>query len=324
MGDHEIVTHYDIQELLRDIQNFNKAPKQFWPGQGASFFIRLPDRSAPFNYPEEISAEWLFFLEEEQEEILYDIAGDALQVIEQDNSSSTHFIIGGPGTGKTCIILNLLKLFTDLDLKVGIVISENLAAYTEVSTGADLAQFRISLSNITSLDLDILLLDDPNNLIDTIRLTQSSTIKVAVLAFDPLQVEEDITDDAFEGIKRTYGITTHILGGCYRQKENVGKATKHVIDMIATSTPFLRKDKIKSFRGNRQQLTELANNLNFINPHGYIEYYPNATVNDILHEVRRILAHEWLMWKHWPGLLILLDGVSLTEASLEALGSVDI
>jgi hypothetical protein len=162
-------------------------------------------------------------------------------------------------------------------------------------------------------------LDDPNNLIDTIRLTQSSTIKVAVLAFDPLQVEEDITDDAFEGIKRTYGITTHILGGCYRQKENVGKATKHVIDMIATSTPFLRKDKIKSFRGNRQQLTELANNLNFINPHGYIEYYPNATVNDILHEVTRILTHEWLMWKHWPGLLILLDGVSLTEAFLEAL-----
>jgi superfamily I DNA/RNA helicase len=109
------------------------------------------------------------------------------------------------------------------------------------------------------------------------------------------------------------------LSTCYRQKENVGKATKQVVDNVANSTPILRDDKINAFWQDRQFLTQISNNLIFVNPHGYTEYYSASTVNDVKAEVNRILKDDWLMWKHCPGLLILLDGCDLSKEATAAL-----
>jgi hypothetical protein len=114
-------------------------------------------------------------------------------------------------------------------------------------------------------------------------------------------------------------IETHILSGCYRQRENVGKATKQVIDAIADSTPFLRKDKIDDFRKRRGKLTEISNELEFRNPHGYSKYYEDATVGNLKTEVNRILELEYLWWTHCPGLLILLHDCQLSDEALAEL-----
>lgn len=89
-------------------------------------------------------------------------------------------------------------------------------------------------------------------------------------------------------------------------------ATKNVVDVIANSTPFLREDKIENYREERRQLTGLANDLIFLNPHGYTHYYKHPNIKDFQNEVNRILQAEWLLWKHWPGLLIVED-VKLPE-----------
>jgi superfamily I DNA/RNA helicase len=102
----------------------------------------------------------------------------------------------------------------------------------------------------------------------------------------------------------------------------VGENTKHVIDVIARSTPFSADQRIADYTAGHQRLTSQANYLRFVNPAGYLNYYANATVNDIHHEVRRIIQHEWLMWQHTPGLLVvegLDEGYQLSDASREAL-----
>ena len=85
-----------------------------------------------------------------------------IDATEEDSTLRIYFIIGGPGSGKTCILLNLLKHFTELDLKVGIIMSDLLASYTETSSNANISQFRVTLNEIP--DLHILLIDDPDEM----------------------------------------------------------------------------------------------------------------------------------------------------------------
>ena len=92
--------------------------------------------------------------------------------------------------------------------------------------------------------------------------------------------------------------------------------------MVASSTPFLADYKIDDHREQHQKLTALANEIIFVNPAGYVQYYVEATVENIQSEVNRILREEWLLWRHHPGLLVvegLADGYTLSEASRTAL-----
>lgn len=98
----------------------------------------------------------------------------------------------------------------------------------------------------------------------------------------------------------------------------MGESAKHVIDMVARSTPFLAEQKIENYHGKHHWLTTKANNVRFINPAGYIQYYVGATVADIQQEVSRILSTHWLMWKFSPGLLVvegLDNNYALSDAS---------
>jgi hypothetical protein len=264
-----------------------------------------------------VSPEWLYFLAEEQNSIFESIFDQIINEISGDGGKSRHIIMGGPGTGKTCILLNLLKYFVDYaEYQIGIDIADHVVSYIEATTQTNIAQF-VARPPYAS-QLDVLLVDDPAQLAQTLALA-STTSMTTVVAFDPLQLQDSITDADLTNALSTYDAQPHFLHACYRQKENVGKTTKNVVDVIAASTPFLDQGKIKSFRAQRQELTELSNQLRFMNPLGYSNYYSTATVEDLRFEVNRILSNEWLMWKHWPGLLILLDECELSEESNDVL-----
>lgn len=314
VGIHEIVSRYSDGKYESDIRSINEAPNQFWPEQQSEFFISYPDKSITLKYKDEVSSEWLYFLEDTQEKIFWDIVNEVA-----NNQHSSAFVVGGPGTGKTCILVNLLKLFADSEYDVGIVLSDSLTQYIEASTEANISKYRVSLGAISSLDL--LLIDDPThyNLMRALTLKKTSSIKAIVAAFDPLQLDKAISDQEFEKLVETNKVAVHTLGECYRQKENVGKATKRIVDIVAASTPFLAENKIQRFQEKHKSLTSLANDLEFLNPHGYTEVYPHATVDNIRYEVKRILSSKQLMWQHWPGLLILLDGCELTDEAMTAL-----
>jgi len=299
MGGHEIVKRYDEIKYIVDTMINEPAPEAFWPEKQSGFFSSSPDLTIPFQFPEEISPEWLYFLDEEQESVFENIA----EIIFSDQYH-IHFILGGPGTGKSCVLLNLLKYFYDIGQhEIGIIISDEYASYISSSTSLDINLFRCEKYELP--EVDILLVDDPYD--PEYYFSSKTWVERTdiIIAFDPLQLPGDFTDDQLDELVTKYDITTHELQTCYRQKESVGLSTKKVVDVIAASTPFLAKEKIKRFRQERSKLVSLSNKISFSNPHGYVETYINANVDDIKKEVARVLRYDYLLWKHCHSVLIL-------------------
>lgn len=305
MGAHETVKRYSYKKYHHDMLTAEEAPDRFFPEKKAAFFIDYPDYTVSVNYMEEMSAEWLYFLEDEQQQILEEIEDKFLYDL---NNCST-FIVGGPGTGKTCILLALLS-FLGEDYRVGISISPEVLQYVEETTKADIAQFKVQLG--AASELDLLLVDDPSRaeLEQALALKRSGRIKAVVAAFDPLQLDEAISDQEFNEICDDHQVKVCTLKKCYRQKKNLGENTKRIADRIAESTPFVAEHKIQAFHNERKKLTGLSNNLEFINPHGYIRTYVDTTIADVQNEVIRISNST--MWEHCQGLLILLGNCNLS------------
>lgn len=325
MGGHEIVNRYDDNMRIKDLRNHQAAPDFFWP-ERAGFFRRNPDPTEPFHYQEEVSDEWLYFLEKRQSKVDRKISNRLWKLVDQGEFPPPYIILGGPGTGKTCILLNLLRFYGDLDadFSTGIVLSDQLTEYIEQSTSADISAYRVD-PYLLEERLDLLLFDDPGTVGEiefALHAYKQDRLGAVVIAFDPLQLSDALRDADFQELVAKFGAQVYELSTCYRQKKNVGENTRQVIDMIAKSTPYLHEPKIRDHYQQHSELTKLSNELEFVNPAGYVEYYVEATVPDIQGEVNRILARPWLMWTHSPGLLVvegLKDGFTLSDSSQAAL-----
>jgi DNA replication protein DnaC len=313
IGAHEVVPRYSDQKYKTDARTAKEAPPEFFPNNRTSFFHRNPDPNITTKYHEEISPDWVYFLDKTQKGIRDKIVNTVLKF-----DSTSHFIIGGPGTGKTCILLSLLEEFVAVDYRVGILFSNDLLVeYIESSTRENISQYRVSYDAVPPLDL--LLVDDPTYslLKNSLSLRTGVRVKTIVTAFDPLQLDKPILDVELERLRKENKVNIHHLNECYRQKENVGRAAKVVFDAIAKSSAFLARAKKKADRESRREVTRLANDLDFVNPGGYTIEYTDSTVNDVRTEVNRILRFPHLMWTHFPGLLLLTHGsIDLSDACL--------
>lgn len=304
LGDHDVVPRYNDQKLKFDLSCLRPAPPAFLGDARSKFFRRNPDRTITVAYSQEFSDDWLYFLAEEQRTAQEDVL---LGILYRD--SPAFMVVGGPGTGKTCILLNLLRDLAE-DFDVGIHLSDALAEYIEYATGADVSAFRAN--PFSDRPLDVLLVDDPS--FDEIKAATSAKengrVGSIVLAFDPLQLEEQLSDEAFNKIRYDGNYTVHRLQQCYRQKANLGKNTKYIVDAIAESTPFMRPDRTLDHRLRFKKMTEFSNDMSFPNPAGYLEVYPEATGSDVTRELLR-LGSSFLDKR--GGLLIVFDDERLPE-----------
>ncbi|MBK8464928.1 MAG: hypothetical protein IPL32_03780 [Chloracidobacterium sp.] len=314
VGGHDVVRRYSDLTYMLDQLTLGDPPSRFYFGKRTKTFQRHPDRNVEITYNEETHPDWIYFLDAHQKEFFDEIS----ESIFNEGERAT-WIVGGPGTGKTCILLQLLKLFVDLDYSVGIRISDALAEYIENSTGEPIQQFRVNAAH--SARLDILLVDDPS--FDTLKGSLSrwkeDNAGSVVVAFDPLQLDKPLPDKAFNKLRYDYGVTVHKMNQCYRQKAAVGERAKDLMDQVADSSPYLADAKKKAFREEHKEVTKVANELEFVNPHGYVEIYDEATTEHVELEVARILESKSLMWTHTPGLLILLDNCELSAEARLAL-----
>jgi hypothetical protein len=326
MGGHETPGRYDDQKARHDLRNNVEAYPFFWPERGG-FFRRNPDRRIELLTGDEVTSDWIYYLGDDQARVDRKIRNRVFKFLDYGKEVPPYFIVGGPGTGKTCILLNLLRFFCDIDpdFTTRIAISKAHIDYVERSTNANISQYRTYMRGGKFKGSDLLLFDDPKkkwHIERILKWHKAGDIGAAVIAFDPLQLEDALADAEFSRLVQEYGVHVYELKTCYRQKENVGAVTKHVIDMIADSSPFDHPPKVKRHKEEHGELTTLANAIEFINPAGYVEYYPDASVSEIQQEVKRILQYEWMMWEHHPGLLVveeLRKGYELSEAANEVL-----
>lgn len=306
VGPKHIVPRYNKQKLCQDLDNCEKAPDHFWPERPSGFFAEYPDTSIQ-PYGMELYPEWAYWLDQEQDAVQQAIQNDLLGMMALllNTTGRTFFLVGGPGTGKSCILLNLLKNYVEQDFNVGLAMADQLVDYVARSTNTTVKEHLIA-GGWAAHGLDILLVDDPPNtatIEQYARLVQQGNVKIVVIAFDPLQLDTSMTDQEYQELVKAYQAQVFALSTCYRQKEHVGQATKKAADVIAASTPFLDQRKIEDYHGKRSTLTQLANEMQFSNPRGYTRVYEKATVQNVQDEVRRI-NKPGLLWQHWHSLLV--------------------
>jgi len=336
VGGKAIIPRYTSSMAYLDQLQNRDVPIRFYPDEVASelrFFTRNPClRFQQFGL--EQSSEWVYFLSDQQAEIVEELRDRSWRCYSSSRPLPVSFIIGGPGTGKTNILINLLKDLTEDGFGVKIHLGEEVAKYLDAShPEADLQRFLVrdglaeNLVHPTGTEVNMVLVDDPRDAREVRGWLERSTAGSGpglVLAFDPCQLSSfdprrrssGITDVEFEELVREYRVELYELNACYRQKENIGIASKKAMKVIADSTPFRDHKKIHEFRESHRHLTEISNNLTFLNPLGQVQVYQPDTLDGLLchlgNEINRIAGLP--LWTYWPPVLFVIDRAAGTKA----------
>lgn len=321
VGDHGTVGNYPARSLPDDIEKAVRARAAFWPDNGQ--FAKLFEGSIGNKYEifaNEFDPEWLYYLSVQQK----GVADSILRQTARAHTNEPRFFIiaGGPGTGKTSILLKLL-----FDLKKtnrtnpALVVSNELAKHIQLCLkGVNLSGCQIDHRELARRayhldyfdeEYDVLLFDDPETLeqMKSVLAAAYGACKVVVLAFDPYQLHGDLTDSEYQSLLQKYEVRrSYVLTQCYRQKQNVGTTALKIMENIAASTPFLDSGKKIAFYKNHTLLSRISNELKFCNPYGYTKAYSEASRTDVITELHRL--KRFPLWQHSPPLLLVIDARS--------------
>ncbi|HKO18401.1 MAG TPA: ATP-binding protein [Acidobacteriaceae bacterium] len=312
MGKHEVVPRYvATSSLSSELRSATEPPADLGCSRPPGFFTF--DAETEWRaFANEAEPSWISYLDSQQEAVVASILERVDQRSQASRAWNLTVIVGGPGTGKTSILLNLLDRAFAYNLMPEIVVSDALSEYIASASFVDIAPYRTTVEQgCREQRGDILLVDDPDSasqLQDLKWLAQTRAYKAVVVAFDPLQLTDRLDDRSLENLVSGSGAARHYLTACYRQKEVVGRAAKRSLDALAASSEFHRGSRKWNAEGpaSRRLITELANNVVFRNPSGRAKVHATATPELVRQEVRRI-ARARHIWKHWPPLLVALD-----------------
>lgn len=320
VGKHEIVRDYvSTANVSREVATAAEPPKSLTTARPHGFFT-FDAHEQWQSFANEADPAWLSYLDTEQGAVVcqllnaIDHRGTDLQ------SSPLALVMGGPGTGKTSILLNLLDRLFELDLMPEVVVSDQVADYINAASRIDLRSYQTTLqqAQVTPRG-DVLLVDDPDD-VDSLKalrsLAQSRKYRAVVALFDPLQVRGKLDDLKLARLSEQPSVATYQLSYCYRQKKVVGQAALRMLNAVAASIPFLpgSRKAAGGFTEARVNMTRLANALVFRNPSGRAKVHAVADERTVASEVARILRHEG-RWTHWPPLLIAVDDENRVELS---------
>lgn len=278
-------------------------------------------------YGNEVSRDWVYFLDEVQTRATEEIVTEIEDALAGDSRSAT-FVIGGPGTGKTSVLLQLLMRLSNAVVTnretwdVRLDIGDRLASFIKASTDWDLGAVRRLPT--ASDPADVLLVDDPRDVAHVKRcatLLRSGAVRAVVIGFDPLQLQDSLEDKEYQALSTSMRATEHRLSTCYRQKAAVGESAVQVARAVAESSPFLIAERKRAYKRERRRLTAIANEVSFVNPTGHVVIEPHADASAFRRHVTWI--NNQALWTHWAPVLLVLDtGVDLPATWKSALRDV--
>jgi len=319
VGDHDLIRQFNTRDIEGLAESAMPAALSLVGPRGAFF---LPDRPGPIGrYANEISPEWLYFLDDEQDRLATILCDAAESRLLEGAGYAAHLVLGGPGTGKTCILLNLLKRLHNREkFSTKVALPRQVKDYIEGSLRISLSDVWIPSDAVATYEpseqLDVLLMDDPRDLSDVrhaTELAKRGAVRFVVAAFDPLQLNRTVADLDFDAFVVDTGASVHELRLCYRQKENVGQQSQLASNAIADSTPYLDPIRKRDFITAHARLTALANDLRFSNPHGYVKTWNPAGPAEFTREINRISEHNAQVWSHAASLLVVLHNPTLEQ-----------
>lgn len=309
MGDHEIIRRSLAGgELLAQVERGMPAPPQFLPETRSSLLPpSMGDEVGVYSY--ELAPEWIYWLDDEQA-MITDRMRESLVDALLGDTVSRHLVLGGPGTGKTVVLTKLLQELSSADPRsretwdVRFVSSPSLREYISLTTGWDLSSSRQHPSLGTP---DVVLVDDPASLEEVVS-QHLPRRRSLVVAMDPLQLDKSVSDTDLKAFMGQFD-AVHWLTACYRQKEIVGGAARHVMEVVAQSSPYLDKSKKKVFSTARKVLTQRANTMSYPNLAGRVRTIEASDLPAWNEHFDWLcdLSHRGQLISYWPPLLIAVD-----------------
>ncbi len=300
LGAHEITEEVLTQRNLKsELEKAVDPPEGFVRPSllellGIDFKLQRQDEDGRFQaslFGPEVQDEWLTALSDEQVDAWTEVVELADSVLDSGEAGvSVVFLEGGPGTGKTSVLLNLLDEFTQKGRRVGLHMADHLKDFICTQTTIDLGS-AIAAAAETDDPVEIALVDDPESL-DALRWgaararVNARTLgrAVVVVAFDPLQVEgrrkDELTDGALQAIRSEHSVVRIVLRDCYRQRSNVGRAARNVTGVILDSSPYFKDEKKAGWARDREAIAKDALDLRFINEAGRVDVFEQATFED--------------------------------------------
>ena len=315
IGAHEVTSEYKAAMLRKDLADARPADSLFEAKAAVkltSIFGSNPDRRRAV-YGTELSPEWIYFLAPAQNAFVRACVQSYKRA--SINHPAFHFAVGGPGTGKTSVLLKLFVELRKLGAKPCLLVSDPVADYIERSSGVKLGKARISHRDweANSADLstfDALLFDDPSSAesIHAAMADATGEVRLAVVGFDPFQLTTDMSDEDYQALINRCQADVRELRVCYRQKEAVGRAAHRVMDTIARATPYLAEDKVERHHADHASLSDLVNDASYPNPYGYEQTYMPGTMANVRYEAGRMRSEP--LWAYSPPLLLVVDEAS--------------
>jgi len=252
-------------------------------------------------YEAELSDEWVNFLDDEQTRVSQELFQKLALPSEE---MSVEFIMGGPGTGKTVVLLNLATNLFLADRAVSFEASPNVIQYLSSGgrtvPGANLG-FGLGV---------VALIDDPSSskmLADSLRKAKSAGCRAIVIGFDPLQWHERKMEANFKKICESVTYEFHPLHTCYRQSRGVGEKTLELTEKIYNSSSrYLDSLKQQAEKKELQQYIDLSLGMSFVDKSGRYVLYRDNIQNNYKIEVDRFRARID-RWKHSSPIAFVFD-----------------
>jgi hypothetical protein len=285
---------YLFSKMDQDAEEDARSPKSFPSG----LFESIEGEERWF-FEEELSGAWLTYLDDEQAVISENLFNFALSPRED---LQVFFILGGPGTGKTIILLNMAINLTNQGRSVTFDLSPQVLKYlksgNQIVPGAN---FGIG-PGVT------LLIDDPGGpeeLAMKIRHARTAKCSFVIVALDPLQWHKSQAAYKFEQIYSEYNAQVFTLWNCYRQSRNVGSRAlgiiKEMFSIEENSGAGIKKaQEIEDAR----KYLELSLGMEFKDDMGrFVVYKKNDSLRSVAIECERF-QNRYEKWKHFHPLCI--------------------
>ena len=252
-------------------------------------------------YEAELSDEWIHFLDDEQEKISETLFQ---KLVVPSDEMSVEFVMGGPGTGKTVVLLNLATNLEQAGRAVSFEASSNVIKY--LSSGGR----NVPGANKGFGPGVVALIDDPASskvLANSLRKAKSAGCRAIVIGFDPLQWHERKMEANFKKICESVSYQFYPLNTCYRQSGGVGGKTLELTEKIyQSSSRYLDSLKQQAEREELQPYIDLSLGMSFVDDSGRFVSYDTDIDKNYRIEISRFRARID-RWTHTSPIAFVYD-----------------
>ena len=323
VGDHDVMDEYSKMPRLardEDLRRATSIDGTFKKLLNLALFRKSKDVNSPtpldisnvlvgdvegddsrWMYEAELSDEWVHFLDDEQAKISETLFQ---KLVVPNDEMSVEFVMGGPGTGKTVVLLNLATNLDQAGRAVSFEASPNVIKY--LSSGGR----NVPGANKGFGPGVVALIDDPASskvLADSLRKAKSAGCRAIVIGFDPLQWHERKMEANFRKIFENVKYEFYPLWTCYRQTSGVGKKTLELTEKIyLASSRYLDTLKQQAERAELQPYIDLSLGMSFVDDSGRYVLYDNNIEANYKIEVARFRARID-RWTHTSPIAFVYD-----------------